>query len=1358
MIDTSALQRKRKIDISALDGASIPSPYVIPTAQQLIDRQEKISATPKTPIQQLIATSKPIQKVADVLKTAFVGRGQDVDIASNLKFDTGLLGLLRPFGIGKPREQKATERIDLLQPLVDSGEITPQRVEQIVQNTIASEGITNIQKGLPIKKPELTLTLAEKSALRPVVIEETLDKVFGALDFVSLGTIKPITRTAAQKIANSKIANEIADILMGEIPTLKRETADVFGRALTQVDDVDDVQRVINRTELALQEARKAKTGVADEFKVGDVLDPQGKTNMEGKVTIREITGNTLKFTDEKGNDFAGMSRSTVRDLIKGGSWTRAVDTRALQAPVAPESARTAPITPKVENIAPELQPLAREAQKYSSAEEFVKGQTPVFRGGDKTGFDSSKVTDFGVSVAKTPESASFFSGGQSGLVKDIGRVQEFFLDSKAKVLQFDDIPKNLTDDLQKAGKGSGTTVAEEKAIVDYARKQGFDAVDLAKLGEDEIRVVNPDILKTKSQLTDFYNKVKETPSIPKKRVVDENLENLRQEIEVTEDVLADMPGKGLVKYVSRETGELPEISRKAGTGKFNLAGDTLFQDLVGQELSQGGDVTVAQEMVDAYNKAKAQLVKLKNAYREAKIVTRDEKILKELGDKVERANERLANFAEKFQARIRLTGLVEQKQLQKWDNVREAMELPPISQMNIEQFDELVGVLSQYREGDIFLTTRQLETINKTELAGLRTEREVLEHLAKKTGLTEIPKDIKPHPWLYDTQLARQEPFYRLLVDKYNIGYLKAAERAINVVNESDKLINAARNSRPSTIWEKLIPTDNRIVQWREADEELRSVLSKDMTPEELAAARFQDKYVRQIYDDRLKVELERKFTSRFENQYYPHIRRGFLEAWKEDGFIKAAKEEFKQFKQDEATLNILNEKTGEILPYSKWNRFEQFRSGDLIPSQNAALSFKTYVHAVEKVRQFDEFIPEMMIYAHTLTPKQMTERGLMMNDTLQQFFKKWINSKKGRVERQLLTPGSKEEWALRTGIALLRMRDLGLNLGTQLSAVVGEQAGNVILTRTKYPLGIARLATKQGQAITKKYENFVGKSIYDLLSEPSADIGDKLMTGVMGLFGSATRKSNQTFLLSMMTEEEFKTGTISVERLAFLRNKLGRYRVVEGAESVIGKSAEAAAVKQNKRWAIPMIITTAGNLKFIVKNIRSGKKIFQSEEGAELLTATLLMGTIALGTNAYYTELKEKRDRNIVEDLIFKTTREALTLIGALDPRFIVGFAKPRLVSFLEDLADSLVSIAKMEEYKTSGREGELKGVNKLQRILTPAAINPFVNEPDRKTQSKIDPDILKKYGIDIPSKDDILKKYNITSPQSAILDKYK
>jgi hypothetical protein len=62
---------------------------------------------------------------------------------------------------------------------------------------------------------------------------------------------------------------------------------------------------------------------VSEEFKVGDILDPQGNTNMVGKVTIREISGNTLKFVDSKGTEYAGMQRSVVRDLVKGGSWKK---------------------------------------------------------------------------------------------------------------------------------------------------------------------------------------------------------------------------------------------------------------------------------------------------------------------------------------------------------------------------------------------------------------------------------------------------------------------------------------------------------------------------------------------------------------------------------------------------------------------------------------------------------------------------------------------------------------------------------------------------------------------------------------------------------------------------------------------------------------------------------------------------------------------------------------------------------------------------------------------------------------------------------------------------------------------------
>ena len=67
--------------------------------------------------------------------------------------------------------------------------------------------------------------------------------------------------------------------------------------------------------------------GAKTEFKVGDKIDTQGGSNMEGVVTIREIEGNTIKFTDSKGTDFAGMQRSDLRNLVNGGSWKRVIPT-----------------------------------------------------------------------------------------------------------------------------------------------------------------------------------------------------------------------------------------------------------------------------------------------------------------------------------------------------------------------------------------------------------------------------------------------------------------------------------------------------------------------------------------------------------------------------------------------------------------------------------------------------------------------------------------------------------------------------------------------------------------------------------------------------------------------------------------------------------------------------------------------------------------------------------------------------------------------------------------------------------------------------------------------------------------------
>lgn len=131
-------------------------------------------------------------------------------------------------------------------------------------------------------------------------------------------------------------------------------------------------------------------------------------------------------------------------------------------------------------------------------------------------------------------------------------------------------------------------------------------------------------------------------------KTLPEQLDNLRQEISLTEDVLTDMPGRQLTKYVSRQTGELPELGAKVGPNrgvsksKFAKSGDVLFQDMVGQELSQGGDVTIAQEMVDAYRKAQQRLTELRSAFKEGKAKFLDEDMLNKLSARSTALNEAL--------------------------------------------------------------------------------------------------------------------------------------------------------------------------------------------------------------------------------------------------------------------------------------------------------------------------------------------------------------------------------------------------------------------------------------------------------------------------------------------------------------------------------------------------------------------------------------------------------------------------------------------------------------------------------------------------------------------------------------------
>lgn len=136
------------------------------------------------------------------------------------------------------------------------------------------------------------------------------------------------------------------------------------------------------------------------------------------------------------------------------------------------------------------------------SFDEWVKGQgETVYRGGEKV--DISKSTEQGISVSKSAE-----------IAKDYGNVEQLYLSPTAKIAGGKDIfnvaeklfpmtPANpkMSVELLKMNVG----FENNPKIMNAFKEAGFDAIDYSKIdpffSQAEIRALNPDILKTRSQL-----------------------------------------------------------------------------------------------------------------------------------------------------------------------------------------------------------------------------------------------------------------------------------------------------------------------------------------------------------------------------------------------------------------------------------------------------------------------------------------------------------------------------------------------------------------------------------------------------------------------------------------------------------------------------------------------------------------------------------------------------------------------------------------------------------------------------------------------------------------------------------------
>ena len=113
---------------------------------------------------------------------------------------------------------------------------------------------------------------------------------------------------------------------------------------------------------------------------------------------------------------------------------------------------------------------------------------------------------------------------------------------------------------------------------------------------------------------------------------------------------------------------------------------------------------------------------------------------------------------------KARVMQAIETLHLANHEAYRRSLDLPSLKNMTTEQSARYADLLETFEDGDVFLTERELETVDRTDLEGIRTWGEALDRLAKETGVSvDALKAIKvswTDKFKWDATLAQANPF----------------------------------------------------------------------------------------------------------------------------------------------------------------------------------------------------------------------------------------------------------------------------------------------------------------------------------------------------------------------------------------------------------------------------------------------------------------------------------------------------------------------------------------------------------------------------------------------------------------------
>ena len=633
---------------------------------------------------------------------------------------------------------------------------------------------------------------------------------------------------------------------------------------------------------------------------------------------------------------------------------------------------------------------------------------------------------------------------------------------------------------------------------------------------------------------------------------------------------------------------------------------------------------------------------------------------------------------------------LIAEKKLRKVNMYRQLLGYPPITKMTTEEAKGFFEALDKYEEGDVFLSKKKLETIDRSKLLdGVRTEREVVERIAKHSG--KDPKDLKvatvPRLMLFywDSLLKRQGAFWDVFVTRITESLIRGEVRHTQIEDLIRVLGKKAHSSRSRSIKEMALQTDQKIFEWMSAeDETAQAQIEAQLTDAELDLAHS----MRQYFSECLEYLQAMEILGEGRNGYMTHVRQGFLENWSEEGLKKAVKNIRERLKDDEARF-ITRDENGQILSPEKHFVYAIHRSGEVAPSKNVIKSFLAYSGAFERMRSLNETLPELMALGQITA-----EQNPLVQNKMQEAIRNYLNNKKGIrfTWGGAIPQGSMRERALNMMQAFTSLWILGGNLFVGTANIVGEQVASLHEYGHKaMALGAKRLATTQGRHIVELNKSWVGRTAWDDFTAPGNTLGERLDTAAFALFAEASRLTNAQVLLASLTDAEFNSGEVTPARLADIKLRMGNVRMVQGTASIAGSSAAGRNWTMFKRWAIPLTEYVSRDIYNLGKDIAQGKEgMFTSDHAKRLGSSLITLGVVAV---SYFAVYPDDDDDSYIGRFIRNLFREAMTIAQAFTS--LSGNLLPVPLAYLSDLIYAIGLCLSIDDTKRK------RGIREIQRF---------------------------------------------------------